>query len=66
MKINKMMYGALHKHSEHPRTVFIDTNGERLELSRDTLHLLPLVETEKLLKLYSVILSVERCRWYIS
>lgn len=52
MKINKMMFGALRKHSEHPRIVFIDTNDERLELGRDGFHPLPLVDAERLLKLY--------------
>ena len=52
MKINKMMFGALRKHSEHPRIVFIDTNDERLELGRDDSHPLPLVEAGRLLKLY--------------
>ena len=52
MKINKLMFGALRKHSEHPRIVFIDTNDERLELGRDALHPVPLVEAERLLKRY--------------
>jgi hypothetical protein len=52
MKINKLMFGALRKHSDHPRIVFIDTNDARLELGRDGHNPLPLVEAGRLLKHY--------------
>jgi len=52
MKINKLIFGALRKHSDHPRIVFIDTNDARLELGRDQHNPVPLVEAERLLKHY--------------
>lgn len=52
LKINRQMYRALSKHSDHPRIVFIDINDERLELSRDGETPLVLVETSKLLQRY--------------
>lgn len=52
LNINNLVSGALRKHSDHPRIVFIDTNDVRLELGRDQLNPVPLVEAEKLLKHY--------------
>ncbi len=52
MKINRQMYRALFKHSEHPRIVFIDTNDGRLEVGRQQPNPVALVETENLLRRY--------------
>jgi hypothetical protein len=52
MKINKQMYRALSKQSDHPRIVFIDTNDGRLELGRNRPNPVALVEAEGLLDRY--------------
>lgn len=52
MKINKQMYRALSKQSDHPRIVFIDTNDGRLELGRNRPNPVALVEAEALLDRY--------------
>lgn len=54
MKVNKLMFGALRKHSDHPRIVFIDTNDARLQVGRvkPTPVPIPLMEAEKLLRHY--------------
>jgi hypothetical protein len=52
MKINRQMYRALSKHSDHPRIVFIDTNDSRLELGRNRPDPVALVEAEGLLDRY--------------
>jgi hypothetical protein len=52
MKINKQMYRALSKRSDHPRIVFIDTNDARLQLGRNQPNPLVLVEAEGLLDRY--------------
>lgn len=52
MKINKQMYRALSKQSDHQRIVFIDTNDGRLELGRDRPNPVALVEAEALLDRY--------------
>ncbi|WP_207911199.1 hypothetical protein [Roseateles saccharophilus] len=52
MKINRQMYRALSKHSEHPRIVFIDTNDCRLELGRNRAAPVALVEAEGQLDRY--------------
>lgn len=52
LNINSLMYGALRKHSTHPRIVFIDTNDKRLESGRDQHYPVPLVEAERMLKRY--------------
>jgi hypothetical protein len=52
MKINRQMYRALSKHSDHPRIVFIDTNDGRLEQGRNRPNPVALVEAEGLLDRY--------------
>lgn len=52
MKINKQMYRALSKKSDHPRIVFIDTNDGRLDVARNSRNPVVLAEAENLLKLY--------------
>lgn len=52
MKINRLMYRALSKHSDHPRIVFIDTNDGRLELGRNQADPVAIVEAEGLLDRY--------------
>lgn len=52
MKINRQMYRALSKKSDHPRIVFIDTNDGRLELGRNRPNPVALVEAEGLLDRY--------------
>lgn len=52
MKINKLMYRALSKQSDHPRIVFIDANDNRLELGRNRPDPVALVEAERLLDRY--------------
>jgi hypothetical protein len=52
MKINRQMYRALSKHSDHPRIVFIDTNDGRPELGRNRADPVALVEAEGLLDRY--------------
>lgn len=52
MKINRQMYRALSKQSNHPRIVFIDTNDGRLELGRKRADPVALVEAEGLLDRY--------------
>lgn len=52
MKINKQLYRALSKKSDHPRIVFIDTNDGRLEAARNSRNPVVLAEAEHLLKLY--------------
>lgn len=52
MKINRQMYRALSKHSDHPRIVFIDTNDGRLELGRNQADPVAIVEAEGLLDRY--------------
>lgn len=52
MKINKQMYRALSKRSDHPCIVFIDTNDARLQLGRNQPNPLVLVEAEGLLDRY--------------
>lgn len=52
MKINRQMYRALSKHSDHPRIVFIDTNDGRLNLGRNQPDPVALVEANCLLDRY--------------
>jgi hypothetical protein len=52
MKINRQMYRALSKHSDHPRIVFIDTNDGRPELGRNVSNPVVLVEAEGQLDRY--------------
>ena len=52
MKINRQIYRALSKHSDHPRIVFIDTNDGRLDLGRNQPNPVALVEAEGLLDRY--------------
>ena len=52
MKINRQMYRALSKQSDHPRIVFIDTNDGRLALGRNRPNPVALVEAEALLERY--------------
>lgn len=52
LKINRQMFRALSKHSDHPRIVFIDTNDVRLELGRNQPDPVAIVEAEGLLDRY--------------
>lgn len=52
MKVNRQIYRALSKQSDHPRIVFIDTNDGRLELGRNQPNPVALVEAEGLLDRY--------------
>jgi hypothetical protein len=52
MKINRQLYRALSKHSDHPRIVFIDTNDGRQELGRNLPNPVALMEVAGLLDRY--------------
>lgn len=52
LKINRQMYRALKKHSDHPRIIFIDVNDRRLGAGRGNPNPIPLVEAEIQLQRY--------------